>query len=118
MKDPKHEGHWFMSMLDRSTMYHLVTPIPDHSPQTFIKVFMRDWAKWAGNPVEISIDLERGFGSQEFADAMGKAGTAVVPIAGQAHWQHGKIERHGAIVKTMLTKVLGQNDGVTPEEVG
>lgn len=118
VKDPKHEGHWFMSMLDRSTMYHLVTPIPDHSPQTFIKVFMRDWAKWAGNPVEISIDLERGFGSQEFADVMGKAGTAVVPIAGQAHWQHGKIERHGAIVKTMLTKVLSQNDGVTPEEVG
>ena len=117
IKDPKSEGHWFMSMLDRSTMYHLVTYIPNHSPQTFVDVFFRDWVKWAGNPIEVSIDLERGFSSQLFASSLGEAGIQVVPVAGQAHWQHGKVERHGSILKDMLTKVLVQNSGCTPEEV-
>ena len=107
-----------MSMLDRSTMYHVVTLVPDHQPKTFTKVFFRDWAKWAGTPIEVSIDLERGFCSKEFAEALGEAGISVVPIAGQAHWQHGKIERHGGVLKEMLTKVLSQNDATEVEEVG
>lgn len=34
----------------------------------------------------------------------------MVPIAGQAQWQHGKIEGRGAIVKEMLEKTLIQGD--------
>ena len=117
MKDAKRKGHWFMSMLDRSTMYHLVTMIPDHSPETFCRVFFQDWVKWAGRPIEVSIDLERGFGSQLFSETLGEAGISVVPIAGQAHWQHGKIERHGAIIKDMLGKVITEQDIKTPEEL-
>lgn len=117
IKDGKHSGHWFMSMLDRATMYHLVTHIHDHSPQTFIKVFFRDWVKWAGRPTEVSIDLERGFGSSQFAESLGEAGIHVVPIAGQAHWQHGKIERHGAIIKEVLSKVIVQNHVTSGDEL-
>ena len=106
VKDSKHVGHWFMSMLDRCTMYHVVTPIHDHSPQTFINVFFRDWVKWAGTPLEVSVDLETGLGGKDFATALGEANINVVPIAGQAHWQHGKVERHGSIVKDMLRRVL------------
>ena len=118
VKDVKHQPHWFMSILDRATMYHQVTLIPDHTPETFIRVFLEYWIKWAGRPLEVSIDLERGFGSQKFADAMGEAGTNITPIAGQAHWQHGKIERHGAILKDMLAKVLVQKDVWGKEAVG
>ena len=69
------------------------------------------WVKWAGKPLEVSIDLETGLGSREFGLALGEAGITVVPIAGQAHWQHGKVERHGSILKDMLSKVAHQIDG-------
>lgn len=117
VKDVRNKGHWFMSMLDRATMYHQVSYIHDHSPGTFVDVFMNRWIRWAGTPEEVSIDLERGFGSQEFASALGEAGVTVVPVAGQAHWQHGKIERHGSIVKTMIQKVLHEIDGKKPIDV-
>ena len=107
-KDSVGKGYWFMSVLDRATMYHQVSWIGDHSPETFARVMINQWIKWAGSPGEISIDMERGFGSQDFADQMGEAGCVVVPIAGQAHWQHGKIERHGQIVKEMMQKVIAQ----------
>ena len=117
VKDIKKRGHWFMSMLDRATMYHVVTRIEDHSPNTFIEVFRNSWAKWAGFPLEISIDLERGFGSAEFATALGEAGVSVVPIASQAHWQHGKIERHGGILKHMLERTIHAIDGKTGKQI-
>lgn len=60
LKDAKHVGHWFMSVLDRATMYHQVTLIPNHTPETFAKVFLDHWVKWAGRPIELSIDLETG----------------------------------------------------------
>lgn len=117
LKDAKNKGHWFLSMLDRCTMYHQITRIDDHSPETFIEVFMDHWVKWAGRPIEVSIDMERGFGSDKFASALGEAGIQVVPIAGQAHWQHGKVERHGAIIKEMMAKVLVHGDVVGTNQV-
>jgi hypothetical protein len=117
VKDMSNKGHWFMSLLDRATMYHLVTRIDDHSPATFTRVFFHDWCKWAGFPLEVSIDMERGFGSQEFVEALGKSGVHVVPIASQAHWQHGKVERHGSVVKDMIMRVFQEVDPKTPEHV-
>ena len=117
LRDVKQTGHWFMSMLDRATMYHLVARIPNHSPETFMKVFRNHWSIWAGYPGEVSIDLERGFGSKEFAIGLGKANISVVPIASQAHWQHGKIERHGGILKEMLSKVIKEADVKTPQHM-
>lgn len=97
IKHVKPRGHWFMSMLDKCTMYHLATLIPDHSPGTFCRIFFQDWVKWPGRPVKISIDLETGFGNQLFFETFGEAGISVLPKTGQAHWQHGKVERHGAL---------------------
>ena len=108
LKDAKKKGYWFFSILDRATMYHQACVIEDHSPKTFVSHFFEKWIRWAGNPGEITIDMERGFGSQEFANAMGEAGIHVFSIAGQAHWQHGKIERHGAILKDMMSKTIIQ----------
>lgn len=110
LKDVHKRGFWFFSILDRATMYHQVCLIEDHSPKTFVKNFFDRWVRWAGNPGEITIDMERGFGSQEFANAMGEAGIHVYSIAGQAHWQHGKIERHGSILKDMMSKTVVQAD--------
>lgn len=107
-KDSKGKGRWFMSVLDRATMYHQVSLIRDHTPETFVDHFMIFWVKWAGKPLEVSIDLETGLGSREFALALGEGGINVVPSAGQAHWQHGKVERRGAILKDMITRVINQ----------
>ena len=117
VKDGREHGHWFMSMLDRATMFHVVSLIPNHSPEAFVRVFLDHWIKWAGSPVEVSIDLETGFGGVFFADQLGKGGTRVLPIAGQAHWQHGKVERHGGILKDIIARVVAETTAWGPENM-
>lgn len=106
LRDSKGSGHWFMSLLDRATMYRQVTFIKKHTPKIFRSSFFEYWVRWAGTPHDFSVDMERGLVSREFVDALAEAGIKVSPIAGQAHWQHGKIERHGAILKDMMSKVV------------
>ena len=117
VKDKRHEGHWFMSMLDRASMYHQVCYLKAHTPESFRQAFFDFWVRWAGTPLEVTVDLERGLVSQEFVEALSEAGVHVVPIAGQAHWQHGKIERHGAILKDMFGRVVKETGAVGEEQM-
>ena len=115
LRDGDGDGCWFLSVLDRSTMFHQVSFIKGHTPEIFRQSVFDHWIRWAGLPAEISVDLERGLVSREFVDALSEAGVTVTPIAGQAHWQHGKIERHGSIVKDMMKRVISET-GVVGEE--
>ena len=117
LKDVEQHGYWFLSVLDRATMYHQIFLIDDNTPSTFLSVLLDSWVRWAGVPGEATIDMERGFGGEEFSSIAGESGIQVVSIAGQAHWQHGKIERHGAIAKDMLKKVIIEGDIKTREHM-
>ena len=48
--DARGRGQWFLSILDRATSYHVITPLLDHSPQTLYQVFWDNWLNWAGPP--------------------------------------------------------------------
>jgi hypothetical protein len=117
VKDFKNEGHWFLSILDRATMYHQVTYLKRHTPESFRHGLFEFWVRWAGTPEEVTVDLETGFVSKEFVQALGEAGIQLAPIAGQAHWQNGKIERHGAILKEMMKKTIQQTEASGEEEL-
>lgn len=104
--DSKQQGFWFLSMLDRATSFHLVTLLDDHSPESLSKTFNESWCRWAGNPSRISVDMEGGFRGEGFWKAVGDGCIPVVPIAGTAHWQAGKVERHGQTLKRMMENVI------------
>lgn len=99
-------GHWFLSILDRATSFHLLGYLPDHSPESLRRALDETWCSWAGVPCRVSIDLEGGFASEDFWNRVGEWGTPIIPIAGTAHWQAGKIERHNQTVKHMLETVI------------
>ena len=82
----------------------------DHSPVELNKAFDRAWSKWAGPPLQVSVDFEGGFRGKEFWTKVSEAGTALVSIAGTAHWQAGKIERHNQTIKDMLRTVVRQTN--------
>lgn len=117
VKDNKGKGHWFMSMMDRAAMCRQASYLKAHTPEVFRRTLLEFWVRWAGIPHEVSVDMERGFISREFVDAISEAGVRVSPIAGQAHWQHGKIERHGAILKDMIAKVVAETNAVGEDQM-
>ena len=112
--DAKGIGYWFLSIIDRATSYHVVSILEDHTPQTFYRTFRDCWMQWAGPPNQVTVDMEGGFAGREFWEAVGRAGTPVLAIAGTAHWQAGKVERHNQIIKDVLSNVMrhGQASGL------
>ena len=104
--DASKQQHWFLSIIDRATSYHLIELMRDHSPAELHRAFDRGWCKWAGPPLRVSVDLEGGFQGHEFWHAVGNAGTSLSAIGGTAHWQQGKIERHNQTIKEMMSKTI------------
>ena len=100
------EGHWFLSILDRATSFHVIKYVPDHAPKTIHDVFHEGWIQWAGPPSLMTVDMEGGFRSREFWEDVSNHGTTVISIAGTAHWQAGKVERHNQIIKEILRNVI------------
>ena len=93
IRDANKQNHWFLSILDRATSYHVLELLRDHSPKELHRAFDRGWCKWAGVPMRVTTDLEGGFVGPDFWTQVSQAGTSLVSIAGTAHFQAGKIER-------------------------
>ena len=115
--DSRQKGYWFLSVVDRATSFHMVGFLQDHSPQNLQKVFDDVWCKWAGVPNRVSVDCEGGFGGEPFWKEVGEGMTAVVSIAGTAHWQAGKVERHNQTIKRMLESTIRHSQVVGEEDM-
>lgn len=116
LKDVNGKGFWFLCVLDRATMYHTIDILDNHSPEVLIRSFDNIWKNSFGAPKEVTIDQERGFIGPGFSEALMQDGTLVSSTAGQAHWQHGKIERHIGILKDMVGRVIKSSQASGPEQ--
>lgn len=116
-KDIRNTGHWFLSVLDRATMYHTACLVENHSPGCLLQALKNCWQNAFGAPRELVIDQERGFIGPEFVDDLQMSCAIVTSIAGQAHWQHGKIERHNGVLKDMLKRTVTGAQVSGPEDM-
>ena len=94
-----------LSILDQATGYHVVKRISGRNSAAYASDFNTAWSMWAGPPLKVTCDQERGF-MKEFADYLEMGGTQVRYTAGQAHWQHGAIERQNFWYRTIWDKVV------------
>ena len=62
------------------------------------------WFSWAGAPSEMIVDAAFEFNSDEFSAFAQMHNIRVTTISTEAPYQNGKAERHGSILKTMLSK--------------
>ena len=115
--DSQKQSYWFLSIVDRDTSYHAVEILRDHSPEELYRAFDRGWARWAGPPARVTVDMEGGFQGKDFWEQVSRAGSCLTSIAGTAHWQAGKVERHNQIVKDMIFNVVRQIHAVGRDEM-
>ena len=70
-----------------------------------LDAFMQYWVSWAGFPKEVITD--RGLNNRGvYAKELAAAGVITTSIGLEAPYQLGKVERHGAIWKTVAGKVI------------
>ena len=96
-----HEYH-FYHFIDHGTNYHSAIIGPNRAE--IQDRFTLGWLSWAGTPNEVILDSASEFVSQSFSSFLQNLGVKVTVVPPNAHWQMGRIERHGGILQEMLSK--------------
>ena len=91
-------------LIDYSSNFHVAFHVPSASSQDVIDGVTRHWLSWAGAPGELLVDAASELTSEAFQTFLQAAGIRCTTIAPRAHWQSGKIERHGQTLEAMLRK--------------
>ena len=98
----KGQNFHFYHIIDWSTNFQAACPAPSRSSSDTIGCVINMWFSWAGAPSEMIVDPGTEFQSEEFSDFVQKYNVKLITTAPEAHYQHGKAERHGAILQQML----------------
>ena len=91
-------------ILDYGTSFQVARAAPNRSADEVIENVSLSWFNWAGPPVEMVTDSATEFTSEKFGDFLQQNNVKAITIAPEAHWQLGKVERHGQTLQNMLTK--------------
>ena len=94
----------FHHVIDYGTNYHVACASPGQNSQAAIEALVTGWFQWAGAPIELHTDAGTEFTSREFSSMLTQFSVRSIVAAPGAHWQIGKVERHGHILQTMLRK--------------
>ena len=107
------KSFYVLHIFDEATHFHLGKLVSRGAIQAE-KALQDLWFIWAGPPEEIHHDLAGEFVSQEWKDWLQKEGIQAVTSA--APWQRGRVERHGGIIKEMLSRMDNEHEILTEQE--
>ena len=92
----------FYHFIDHGTNYHSAVVAPNRAE--IQDRFTQGWLSWAGTPNEVILDSATEFVSKSFESFLQGLGIKVTVVPPNAHWQMGRIERHGGVLQNMLSK--------------
>ncbi|CAE7838363.1 RE2 [Symbiodinium sp. CCMP2592] len=112
--DSQQKRHDFLAALDIGTGFCMVELLQGHSTEAMEKTFACMWAHVFGAPGTLAVDLESGLqsGLSRFAEWHG---SRIRPIAGQAHWQQGAVERLNRLWKEVWNRIVDEKSVVAQD---
>ena len=101
----RHEQNFHVyHIVDWATSFQTACCAPDRTTNAAIQGMFQMWFSWAGAPSEMIVDAATEFNSEEFQHFSQSHNIKVTTISVEAQFQNGKAERHGSILKSMLSK--------------
>ena len=94
----------FLHFVDESTLFHVATPC-GRTVDEQIRAFEDNWLQWAGPCKTFYLDPAGEYVNDRWADNLQKENIKAQMTAGASPWQFGRCERHGKILKDMLTRM-------------
>ncbi|CAE7939825.1 FTSH1, partial [Symbiodinium necroappetens] len=103
-----------MMAVDVGTGFVLAGKLQGHSTTTMEASFCTMWSNTSGAPGTLVVDLESGLqaGLARFSEWHG---TDIRPIAGQAHWQNGTVERAIRTWKEVWGRIIDERSATADE---
>ncbi|CAE7408603.1 GIP, partial [Symbiodinium sp. CCMP2456] len=107
--------HELLSLVDFSSSYHIVIPVPRKNANVLEGALCDHWINVFGAPGTIAVDLENGL-QKAFGRIGDWTGMKIRSCAGQAHYQAGFTERQGGIWKAIFNRI-NEEMSVTKDEI-
>ncbi|CAE7315683.1 RE1 [Symbiodinium sp. CCMP2592] len=104
-------GHKYMftHILDEATLFHQATAT-GRTMEDQYEVLTDSWNKWAGPCQLLYVDPAGEYVGEWWRERLQRDGVCAKVAAGESHWQVGRVEAHGKILKAMLSRM----DAETP----
>ena len=100
--------YMFTHVLDEATLFHQAVAT-GRTPEDQFAVLADSWFKWAGPCKTLYVDPAGEYVGDHFREQLQREGIQAHVSAGEAHWQLGRVEAHGRIIKSMLTRMDSQD---------
>ena len=91
----------FVHFLDEGTLFHLGRRCAEDS-ESQLACFEETWLSWAGPPKQVYLDPATEYTSEKWLEAMQSEDIELKMTAAESHWQLGRVEAHGRVIKRML----------------
>ena len=82
----------------------------------YVKFFREHWQQYFGKPEILRFDAEGTWRSKALDEAFSQMGIILDPVPGDAHWHISPMERCIEWVKECLSKLVGHEASVTPQD--
>ena len=106
-----------VNLVDYATSLQVVVPLGRKETGELLLTALRDrWVSWAGPPCTLVLDPARPNVGEVLSEFCNNQGINVEQTATEAHWQLGKVERHGQWFQQILNRVLDDIKPTTEEE--
>ena len=92
----------FLHFIDESTLFHLGA-LSGRTVDEQISTFENVWLQWAGPCKTLYLDPAGEYVNTKWHTHLQQENIKVSMSAGDSHWQLGRTEAHGKIIKQMLT---------------
>ena len=103
-QNSKGQKFCFYHFIDTATNFHVAVPYTQRTSEGLIEAFETAWLRWAGPPKKMLFDSATEANSDQFESLLQSHSIESFVIPTSAHWQLGRAERHGAVLKNMLDK--------------
>ena len=103
-KNGRGNSFHFMQFIDEGTLFHVGAP-SGRTVADQIRLFEDVWLQWAGPCKLLYLDPAGEYVNNEWAQFLQRENIKVSLSAGESHWQLGRCERHGHIIKNVLDRM-------------
>eukprot|EP00435_Cladocopium_sp_Y103_P061648 s411_g23.t1 len=94
----------FFHVLDEGTLFHLGKSCGEDA-EAQIRCFDDIWLSWAGPPKQVYLDPATEYTGGQWLSKMQSEDVELKMTATDSHWQLGRVESHGKVIKKMLDRM-------------
>ena len=94
-----------LNVVDYATKYSMLLPVENSSSREAARAFLEGWINWAGTPDTVQADQGSEF-RKDFSQFCENAGISIRCTPTESPWQHGFVERHGAVSADILRATI------------